>query len=384
VKIGIDARFLTHPQPGGFKTYTENLIASLVEIDSVNEYVLYLDREPYPHDRIPRRENVHTRVARGTMPFLGLPWREQVSLVYQVRKDQIDLFHSLCLTAPLYLPCHLVITIHDMIWASPHYFTGNHSLSIKRRLIDWYNYLEPNYAIRKAAAIITVSHASKNSIIEILGMDSENIVVTHEAAGSAFRRIDDRAQLEPVRKKYDLPSSFLLAIGAADPRKNIEALIHAYALLPAALRMVHKLVIVWTHPFLTREISRLVDDLDLIRNVRFLRQVPNEDLVLLYNAAALFVFPSRYEGFGLPLLEAMACGVPVVAANNSSIHEVAGDAAVYFDANDHQTITDAMLRMLGDDAMKADLVHKGLARAATFSWGRCARETLDVYQFACR
>jgi glycosyltransferase involved in cell wall biosynthesis len=384
MRIGIDARFLTHPQLGGFKTYTENLIAALADIDSENEYVLYLDRPPAVNDWIPRTSNFQSRVVPGSMPLIGLPLREQVALARWVKRDRIDVFHSPCLTAPIFLSCPLVVTVHDMIWASPENFTSSNTWSIKRMLMDWYNYLVPKHAIQQASAIITVSHASKKSIEAFPGLSSDRIVVTHEAAGTAFRKINEPVRLEAVRKKYDLPSCYVLAIGASDPRKNINFLIRAYRVMPEPLKEKYKLVIVWTHPFLAQEISRQVDELDLTQNVQFLKQVPNDDLALLYNAADLFVFPSRFEGFGLPLLEAMACGAPVAAANNSSIPEIAGDAALLFDANDLRDMTDTMINVLTDEGLRSRLVHRGLTRAATFSWNRCARETISVYQYAAR
>lgn len=382
MKIGIDARFLTHPQPGGFKTYTVSLITTLARIDSENEYVLYLDRQPGEHDVIPAQPNFITRVVQGSIPVVGLPWREQVALGRQVKADKVDLFHSPCLTAPLALSCPLVITVHDMIWAFRENFTSRGSWSIKRRFIDWYNYLIPRFAIRRASAIITVSQASKDSISKTLQMNGDKIVVAHEAAGSAFRLIEDAERLEDVRKKYDLPGKYVLALGAADPRKNIKSLIQAYGLLSDELRAEYQLVIVWTHPFLADEISKLVEELGLSKNVRFLRQVPNEDLVSIYNLASLFVFPSRYEGFGLPLLEAMSCGVPVVAADNSSIPEVVGDAAILFSAQDVNEISAAMCQVLMDEGVRTRLRRDGLERSARFSWDRCGSETIAVYKKA--
>jgi glycosyltransferase involved in cell wall biosynthesis len=379
MKIGIDARFLTHPQPGGFKTYTENLVATLARIDSKTEYILYLDRQPGPHDAVPTQSNFDTRVVPASLPVVGLPWREQVALGRQVKADRVDLLHSPCLTAPLFLACPLVITVHDMIWASPENFTSRGSLSLKRRFIDWYNYLVPRYAISRASAIITVSHASRNSILDTLRMDAKKVVVTHEAAGSAFRMIDDAGLLEAVRKKYDLPEKYVMALGAADPRKNIKSLIQAYGSLSNEIREKYQLVIVWTHTFLASEISKLVSELGLTGNVRFLQHVPNEDLVSIYNLASLFVFPSRYEGFGLPLLEAMSCGVPVVAANNSSIPEIVGDAAILFDAQDVNGISAAMCQVLADESVQARLKRDGLERASKFSWDKCGAETIAVY-----
>lgn len=380
MRIGIDARFLTHPQPGGFKTYTVSLITALARIDSENEYVLYVDRQPNPRDAVPSQPNFVTRVVPASLPVVGLPWREQVALGRQVKADRIHLFHSPCLTAPLRLACPLVITVHDMIWASPENFTSRGSWSLKRRFIDWYNYLVPRYAIPRAAAVITVSHASRESIQKTLKINAEKVVVTHEAAGAAFQVMDDSACLEAVRNKYHLPSKYLLALGAADPRKNIKSLIQAYGLLAEDTREKYHLVIVWTHPFLAGEISKLVEELGLSKRVHFLRQVPNEDLASIYNLASLFVFPSRYEGFGLPLLEAMSCGVPVVAANNSSIPEIVGDAAILFDAQDVTGLSAAIERVLMDEPLRARLKRDGLERASKFSWDKCGAETIAVYR----
>lgn len=174
--------------------------------------------------------------------------------------------------------------------------------------------------------------------------------------------------------------SFILAIGSADPRKNIATLLEAYARLPETMRTRHNLVIVWTHPLLAESIANQARACGIGEHVRFLHHVSNDDLIMLYNAASFFVFPSRYEGFGLPILEAMACGAPVIAANNSSIPEVAGDAAILVDAELPAMMAHAMVRLLEDDALRHEMSARSLHRATAFSWQRCARETLAVYQ----
>jgi glycosyltransferase involved in cell wall biosynthesis len=381
MKIGIDARFLTHPQPGGFKTYVENLIASLAQVDSGNEYVLYLDRLPNYGSKLPAGSNFTSRVVPGSWPVIGMPWREQVALRNEAAKDRIDLFHAPCLTAPLYLNCPLVITVHDMIWAWPQRISRKGSLSIKRQLMGWYNYAIPKSAMKRASAIITVSHAARESIIARSGIKADRIFVTYEAASPSFKQINDEQRLAAIRRKYELPVNFILAIGSADPRKNIDTLVQAYSCLPGELQEQHQLVIVWTHSLLADALSQKIEELGLVRRVRFLRQVSTDDLVLLYNAASLFVFPSLYEGFGLPPLEAMACGTPVIAANNSSIPEIVGDAALLFDATIPDAIARTMLQALAaGEAFRTNLIQNELKRADSFSWQRCATQTLGVYQ----
>jgi glycosyltransferase involved in cell wall biosynthesis len=379
MRIGIDARFLTHPQPGGFKTYTENLIEALAKIDSENQYLLYLDRKPREQDKIPRQPNFELCIVSGVLPLVGLPWREQVGLARQIARDRIDLFHAPCLTAPLRLSCPLVITVHDMIWAFPEKYSRSSSLSIKRRLMEWYNYWIPKYAIQRSSAIITVSYSAQETIVQYFKLTTNNIYVTHEAAGSSFCRITNRRLLKEQHRKHALPDSFILAIGSADPRKNIKTLVQAYSLLSDELRNKYHLVIVWTHSFLAEELLKLIDNLGIGGTVHFLQNISNDDLAALYNVASLFVFPSHYEGFGLPLLEAMSCGVPVAAADNSSIPEIVGDAALFFDSQDVNGMSNMIRTVLTDESISNCLRNEGLKRSAQFSWKKCGRETVAVY-----
>lgn len=379
MRIGIDARFLTHPQPGGFKTYTEQLIRALLEVDPDNEYILYVDRPPIAEMITPLALNATVRVVPGTAPFIGMPWREQIGLAMQARRDRIDVLHALCLTAPVNAPCPLVVTIHDTIWMFPHRFTRQQQ-RVRRSLMDLYYRYVPKMAARRARAVITVSCDARAAIVQHLGIPAHRVFVTYEAAAPGYRFIDRSVAVDAVRQRFGLSEGFILALGSADPRKNISTLLHAYALLPERLRTKHDLVIVWTHSLLAGSILEEARVHAIEERLRFLQHVSNEDLVNLYNAAGLFVFPSRYEGFGLPILEAMACGVPVVAANNSSIPEVAGDAALLIDAESPSSITQAMERVLNDAALRDALMARGLQRAASFSWQRCARETVAVYQ----
>jgi glycosyltransferase involved in cell wall biosynthesis len=379
MKIGIDARFLTHPQKGGFKTYTENLVAALACVDHNNEYVLYVDRTPDPNTKLPQQPNFSYKILKQ-LPGIGMPWREQVGLSLQTTRDHIDLLHSPCLTAPLAHGCPLVMTIHDMIWLFPQQYSRSGKSSLQWKLMERYQLTVPRLASRRAAAIITVSQLSRDDIVRHLDVDPNVVYVTHEAVSSSFQPVDDRKQAQAVRMKYGLESKFILAIGSSDPRKNITTLVNAYAILPEDLRAEYHLAIVWTAPVLATSISKIIQDLGISQFVRFLFQVSNADLAFLYNEASLFVFPSLYEGFGLPILEAMACGTPVIASNNSSIPEISGDAALLVEAGDAQGISGAMLHVLTDDKLASEMAQKGLKRNAAFSWEKCARETLSVYR----
>lgn len=378
MRIGIDARFITHPQKGGFKTYTENLISALAEVDKENSYFLYLDRYPDDQAKLPQQANFAYRVVPGENPAFGMPWREQIGLPRFAVKDRLDLLHSPCLTAPLRLKCASIVTIHDMIWLSSRY-TAKASVPLKRKLMNWYYLRIPQLAAKKSALVLTVSQASKDRIIQELGIPANKILITYEGANPIYRPMSDVEQTNRVRAKYNLPSDYILGIGSADPRKNISTLIQAYAHLPDDLKATYQLIIVWTHPLMADNLMRQVEDLGMREHVYFLKHVPDEDLVMLYNCASAFVFPSLEEGFGLPLLEAMACGTPVVAADNSSIPEIVQDAAILVEARDPQKIAQGIRKILSDAEIKTELTCKGLKRAADFSWRDCARDTIEAF-----
>jgi glycosyltransferase involved in cell wall biosynthesis len=268
-----------------------------------------------------------------------------------------------------------------MIWYLPERFATKPQ-PLSRKLMELYYRLIPRYAARRASSIVTVSQASKQEIVRDLNVSPDRVFVTHEAANQIYEPIRDEERIRAIRSKYNLDCKFILAIGSADPRKNIVNLVQAFGIMPEALRAEFKLAIVWTHPLLTSNLALKIKELGLAGQIRFLHSVSDEDLVLLYNVSSLFVFPSLYEGFGLPLLEAMACGTPVVAADNSSIPEVAGDAALLFKAQDAQSIADTMTRVLTNDTVRLDLVQKGLVRARDMTWDKCARQTVDIYKQA--
>jgi len=385
MKIGIDARFLTHPQAGGFKTYTENLVKALSLIDNTNTCVLYLDRPP-AEAILPEKRNFAYRVVEGRPSVLAMPMREQIGLPKRIAQDHIDLMHFPCLTAALRSRCPFVLTLHDTIWltARPGSLSSREGFSPKRWAMWLYNRWIPLWAARRARHIIACSHATKADIVNQLNIPPEKVSVVQLAVKMIFKPIRSKVQLEDVRRRHGLSQEFILGIGSADPRKNMLGLVSAYARLPYEQRLRYQLGIVWTHSLLQQELLSLIDRLGLHEQVRFLERVSDKDLALLYNAATLFVFPSHYEGFGLPPLEAMACGTPVVAANNSSIPEVTGDAALLVDSINFDALAKAIERVLDDNVLRDELSRKALERANQFSWERFGREMMDIYERVLR
>jgi glycosyltransferase involved in cell wall biosynthesis len=237
-------------------------------------------------------------------------------------------------------------------------------------------------AARRADAIITVSESAKRDIVRLYGSQAERIHVVHEAAAPSFQPVRDRAVLARVRERYDLADRFILYVGTIEPRKNLPKLIEGFASRRKSGQLPHQLVCAGPYGWLSRDIEDLIDRLQIEDAVRFTGYVPFGDLAALYSLAEMFVFPSLYEGFGLPVIEAMACGTPVVTGHVAALAEVGGGAVEQVGHLDADSLGDAMVRLAGDRQRRERLSTLGRERAQLFSWERAARETLKVYRHA--
>jgi glycosyltransferase involved in cell wall biosynthesis len=235
-------------------------------------------------------------------------------------------------------------------------------------------------AVRHADHIIAVSEATKRDLIRLTGTPENKITVIYEAAEPIYFPIHDQEVLAQIHAKYHLPEQYILFVGTIEPRKNLPTLIHAFQGLIDKYKAQADLVIVGKQGWLYDDVYQLVEDLGLGDRVHFLGRVPTADLPHLYNASQMLVLPSYYEGFGLPPLEAMACGIPVITSDTSAMPEIVGDAAQRVGCEDEEGFTVAMWRFLTDDSLRADMIAKGLKRVKCFSWERAARETLEVYR----
>lgn len=380
MKIAIDARAASHPQPGGFKTYTENLLRHLPCVAGEAEIVCYFDR-PYHFE-----QQTQARVISARPALVGVVRREQWAVPRQALADQVDLLHFPCSTGARFCRVPVVVTIHDLIgWRQRPRFGDFPPLERVKRLCMWcYGRWAVSWAAEQAGRIITDSSFSASEINRLLGVPASGIDVVYPAPAERFQWQPDRQAEREVLKRHGIASPFLLAMGSADARKNMGTLIQAYAGLSEALRSRFPLVIVWTHGALTARMREVIDKHCMSDRVHFLSQVSDQDLVALYNAATLFVFPTLAEGFGLPPLEAMACGTPVVASNTTSLPEVLGRAAILVEPTNVQAISEAMAAVLTDTSLQSSLRERGLERSQEFSWTRTARETLAVYERAVR
>ena len=292
-----------------------------------------------------------------------------------LRRLRIDVFHGMDhIGIPLVgRTGKYVVTVHDVIpLILPETFTPRHRTIVRIALAR---------VRRKADCVIVPSQAVKRDVVRHVGFPEDRVVVTPEGCDSRFQPVLLEGALRDVVAKYRLPARYLLAVGTLEPRKNLAALLEAFARLrrDRAVDPDLRLVLAGARGWLDEPIFRTVQALGLERAVHFPGFIEDEDLPAIYSGAALFVFPSLYEGFGLPPLEAMACGVPVVASNVSAMPEVAGDAAMLVDPRDVDGLASAIAQVLRDGALRARLRVAGIARARQFSWETTARRTLDAY-----
>jgi glycosyltransferase involved in cell wall biosynthesis len=304
-------------------------------------------------------------------------WWEQVGIVRAGTREHVDLLHCPYWSNPLWAPWPTVVTVHDVIqFVLPEYAW--------RKISRAYFGIVSRGA-RRADAIITVSECSKRDIVKLLGLPPERIHVIGNAVDATLHPVRDAWLLASVRERYGIGSRFVLYFGGFDMRKNVPRLIEAYAGLPAGLRKEYQLVIAGRYQHLGHPLYPdprvTVQRLGLDGRVVFTGQIREQDKAPLYSAATVFAFPSLYEGFGIPVLEAMACGTPVVTSNSSALPEVAGDAGLLVDPYDTDAIGNGIRKLLEEQALRDELARRGLERARLFTWQQVAEQTLNVYRY---
>jgi len=356
-------------EKSGIGTDTYNLIKQLNLVDKENKYHLI---HHTPTDLDIYKSNKEILVPLPSLILgKGLVWR-YITLTLKLKSQDFDLVHDPFGIGPLAFQMSFkkVITIHDL---TPFLFPKQYptySVILHKLLLP--------KTTRNADRIITISICSKRDIIKYLKVPENKIDVIYRASGKQFIPLGEK-EVRERRRKCDLDFPFILYVGVLHPRKNIPRLIEAYHQVKKT-GVAHKLVIGGKKLFKYTDIFEIIARLNLERDVVFTGYVPDEDLPGLYNAADLFVFPSLYEGFGIPPLEAMACGTPVITSNTSSLPEVVGDVEIMVDPYDVDGLAEAMYRVLTDEALRKDMSKKGVERAKLFSYEKEARETLKVYQ----
>lgn len=386
MRIGIDFTAAAQ-QGGGIGRLTRNIIGALTEIDRENEYRLFVaaGRGRKGEWQVGglgsafqacHHANFHLRTVPLSDHALAVVWhRLHLPLFAELFTGRVDLFHSPDFTLPPVWRARTLVTVHDLSFLRvPECFPDG--------LLRYLEAAVP-CAVSRADHVIADSRSTRRDVMELLGVPGNKVTVIHSGVEPRFRPMTgerDGEALTAVRRKYDLPEQFILSVGTIQPRKNYARLVEAFELLNSGLEIRHwQLIIAGGRGWLYEGVFERVKALGLEAQVRFLGFVDDDDLPALYNLAGLFAFPSLYEGFGLPPLEAMACGVPVVCSKTSSLPEAVGDAALTVDPMDVAGLAEAMRRAIEDESLRTALAAKGLSRAAGFTWPKAARELLTVY-----
>jgi glycosyltransferase involved in cell wall biosynthesis len=369
IRVGVNAHLLSCGESyrsAGISWYIQNLLHRLPDVDPEVGYTVFLGERSYKgRDELqlwPSRLPTHR-------PEVRIFW-EQVLQPWAIRQAGVDLLHGMALVGPMVGACPVVITVHDLSFLFyPRSFPASKRLYLRAFT---------GMSVRRARRVIAISENTKRDVVQQYGISPDRVDRIYYGIDPIFRPLP-AGQVAEFRSQRGLPERFVLFVGTLEPRKNVVRLIEAYAQLRDNCP---PLLLVGGKGWLYDEIFARVGELDLTDKVRFVGYVAGKELPWWYNAADLFVYPSLYEGFGLPPLEAMACGAPVITSSVSSLPEVVGEAGLLVDPDDVQALAEAMERVLADSHLREAMRAAGLAQAGRFSWQEAARRTVETYHHA--
>ncbi len=353
MRIGIDTQTII-AQKTGFGSYVQNLISVLREIDSKNEYVFLNPNK------------------KGDLSTPARIWWDQVAFPFRLLSKKVDIVHKPAFSAPIFYPFKTVVTAPDLIGKL---YPENFSTTSK---FYWVQLLP--FSLKKANKIVAISKNTKQDIIKLLNIPEEKIKVIYLGKHSQFKPIENLHFLDKVRQKYSQGKPFILYVSTLEPRKNHLNLLKVFNIIVKEHKIKHNLVLTGKRGWYYKELFEFVEKNNLQDRVLFVGYIPDSDLPSLYNAADLFVFPSLYEGFGLPILESMSCGLPVISSNASSMPEIVEGAGILLDPKDTKAWADAIYKVLTNKNLQKEMGEKSLQQAKKFTWEKCAQETLGVYE----
>lgn len=368
-RIGFDASALP-PRLTGAGNYIVELLRALHRLDLPLDLCVFCTATGRDQIGLPEKIGFQYVTVPALHPALRLLW-EQVRLPRLAKQHRLDLLHSPHYTRPLRLPCRSVVTLHDM---TLFLFPELHTLP-KRFFFRWMI----RFSARSANALLTISESTRQDAMRILGIAPQRIHTTLLAALPEHQPVSDPDRLQATRQKYSLPEQFILYVGVLEPRKNLPVLFQAFAHLRSRFPG-YRLIIAGKPGWMVEQIKSQLEALQLGDSVQFTGYVQAEDLPVVYNLARVSVYPSLYEGFGLPVLESLACGTPVITTNVSSMPEAAGDAGLLVPPGDVPALEAALDRLLSDPAERERRSRLGLEHARSFTWERTAQETYQVYR----
>ena len=373
MRIGLDCSSAIH-QRAGIARYTRGLVAALARLGGEHTFVLVMAGPESGSDfSLNLGENFLVRRLPGSARLWTILWhRLRVPLPIDRFIGAVDVFHSPDYVLPPLGRGKKVVTIHDLSFV-------RYPEGAEPSLRSYLSAAVPR-TVKEADLVLADSEVTRGDVIELLGAPPAKVEVVYPGVDESFKAIEDAEALARVRERYRLDDPFLLSVGTLEPRKNLIALMEAYAALRRAGGFEHRLVVAGGKGWRYEGIFTCVQELALEGDVTFLGYVPEQDLPALYCLADALVFPSVYEGFGLPPLEAMACGTPVIASDSSSLPEVIGDAGLMVPADDRDALAEAIGRLLRNGQLRDELIRKGRARASRFSWQKTGQDLLAIYR----
>ena len=367
MKIGIDAHAAENDGSGNC-TYIRNVLGKLREIDTRNHYVLYVTNSRHPFYRdFPSYENFKIKQLPAKNPLIRIP----IVLARETLKDNLDILHVQYIAPPFHRG-KLVATIHDLGFLHvPESFSKIEVLRSKILI---------RMTAKRSDKIITGSNFSKNDIAATYRIDPQHIAVISHGVSSAFKPENDVSKSQKILAKYGIDKPYILCVGRLNPRKNLTALVEAFTRIKNEKSIPHKLVIAGKEDYATRKIIQSIEAADSSSDVILTGFVEDDDLPALYSGADVFLYPSLFEGVGLPVLEAMSCGVPVIASRTSSLQEIVAEAGITVDPTRVDELAQAISSLLLDSGLREEYKKKGFLNVQGFSWKHHARETLKIYE----
>jgi len=382
MRIGIDAR---HAHLPGIGRYIEELVAHLARVEATLEFVIFtldadLQSAGKAHYQQPQWQDAFDHPNVHVIPFAAETFslREQFQLRSLMRRARIDVFHSTFINVPLYSPVPLVVTLHDIRHPDLALHWGRALPRAAAKAL--YHELMTRHALRHAQRVITVSDFLHDDAACFAPSQQHKLQTIHHGVSAMFTTAADADQDQAVRHRYAMDLPYFLFVGTLKPHKNLLTLLQAFAQVRQQFILPHRLLIAAKNDARYPQPRAAVQALGIAADVRFMDHVEKADLPALYRGARGMVLPSFYESFGLPIVEAMACGAPVITSNRAAMPEIAGDAGVLVDPSSVQSLATALLRLANDDECGADLKDKGLINAQRFSWTRCAAQHVAIYR----
>jgi len=377
MKIGIEGQRLFRKKKHGMDMVALELIRNLQVIDTKNEYYIFV--KPDEDNTVLKETSNFKIIELDGGPY---PTWEQFALPKAAKKYGCNILHCTSNTAPISTNIPLITILHDIIYMESSYYkilTG--SATPYQKFGNAYRKLIVPRVVKNSDKIVTVSHFEKNRIAEFFGMaGDEHLTAIYNGVSTHFKPITDNNELKRVKEKYHLPDNFFFFLGNTDPKKNTKGTLKAFSDFLKQSKSDYKLVML---DYDTNELEKLLDEIgdkQLINHIVLTGYVINTDLPAIYSLCAIFLYPSLRESFGIPMLEAMSCGVPVITSNTSSMPEVSGNAAHIIDPYKPEEITDGIIKILSEKDYAENLCKKGLERSKLFSWENMAKEYLKLYQ----